>query len=96
MNTKVYLTGIIGRDSICRGYNNGMVEYRFILMHGAPQQCLICEMWLDEYDRQWLQKLSKDREVAITGYMKYRSNSTVPYLEATEITLVKRGIYDMT
>ena len=95
MNTKVERTGIIGRDSICKVYFNEMTEYRFILMHGDPRQCLICEMWLDEFDRQWLHKLSKDREVAITGYIKHRSNSSVPYLEATEITIIKRGMYDM-
>ena len=95
MNTKVKLTGIIGRDSICKVYFNAMAEYRFILMHGAPQQCLICEMWLYEFDRQWLQKLSKDREVEVIGYMKYRSNSTVPYLEATEVKLIKIGMYNI-
>ena len=95
MNTKVYLTGIIGRDSICNVYFNEMAEYRFVLMHSTPQQCLVCEMWLDKFDRQWLHKLSKDREVAIKGYMKYRSNSTVPYLEATEVIIIKRGMYDM-
>ena len=95
MNTKVNLTGIIGRDSICYVHFNEMSEYRFILMHGDPQQCLICEMWLEEYDKQWLKKLSKGRAVAITGYIKYSSNSTVPYLEATEVTFIKRGMYDM-
>ena len=96
MKAKVYLTGIIGRDSICHAHFNEMAEYRFILMHGSPQQCLICEMWLEEYDKQWLKKLSKGRKVAITGYIKYSSNSKVPYLEATEITLIKRGTYGMT
>ena len=94
MNTKVYLTGMIGRDSICYIHFNEMAEYRFILMHGAPQQCLICEMWLDKFDKQWLQKLCKNREVAIRGYLKYSSNSKVPYLEATEITIIKKGMYD--
>ena len=95
MNTKVELTGIIGRDSICYVHFNEMAEYRFILMYGAPQQCLICEMWLDYFDRAWLLKLSKGREVTIKGYIKYSSNSTTPYLEATKVTFIKSGIYDM-
>ena len=95
MKTKVHLTGIIGRDSICNVHFNEMAEYRFILMHSDPQQCLICEMWLEEYDKQWIRKLSKGREVAITGYIKYPSNSKVPYLEATEVKIIKRGMYDV-
>ena len=95
MNTKVHLTGIIGRDSICYVHFNEMAEYRFILIHGESQQCLVCEMWMDEFDKQWLQKLSKGRKVAVTGYMKYRSNSKVPYLEATEVTIIKSGMYDI-
>ena len=95
MKTKVYLTGIIGRDSTCSVYHNGMAEYRFILMHGEGQECLVCEMWLDQYDPQWLKKLIKDREVAVVGYMKYLSNRDMHYLEATEITIIRRGRYDI-